>query len=118
MTDGDTRLSVPEDFVVLEETMAHAPAQEEADLAVLKGATATNRGTLASTARMESQVGVAMADTVFNDHIVALLKTNAVTVVVLNSATQDMGAVGAVKEDPGPPASVKVRVMRFTAVHC
>src|ERR1035438_7464545 len=60
---------------------------------------------------MQPQTAVAFADAVLHEHVVGLLKTDAVPVIVPHHAAPDDCAKTAIKEDTAAPAAIQRHVL-------
>ena len=117
MTDGDARVAIADEVVVFKDAVFDAPAQEEANAAVVFRAAVADDGVLAATARVQAQVGIARAGAVFDCDVLALLEADAVAVIIFDRAVLYRCMVPAVEEYAGASATVEVRIVFAVAIY-
>src|ERR1044071_3015629 len=114
--DRDSEAAVVFQDVFLEESMPHAPAEEEPVFAVAPGNALAHHRPLGTAAGVDAQAGVAFADTTLDQDIVGLLKADAVAVIIADQTVLDHGSETAVEKDAAAPAAVKGDVLLLVAV--
>ena len=111
VTDGDPEPSVPLQAVSLKEPVPDSPAKEETVLAIPSRRRPKNLGPLRTTSRMNAQVAVADTGAVSDGDIIGLLKTDPITVVILDHAVFNDRPEPPVEENPRPAAPVEIGVL-------
>ena len=117
MTNGDARVTVADEVVVFKDAVFDAPAEEEANAAVVFRAAVADDGVLAATARVETEMGIARAGTVFDCDVLALLEADAIAVIIFDRAVLEGRMVSAVEEYAGAAATVEVRIVFAVAIY-
>lgn len=117
MTNGDARVAVADEVVVFKDAVFDAPAEEEANAAVVFRAAVADDGMLTATARVQTQVGIVRAGAVFNCDVLALLEADAIAVIIFDRAVLEGRMVSAVEEYASAAATVEVRVVFAVAIY-
>ena len=93
--------------VLLKDALLHAPAEEEAVLAIVARDALPHDRALRTASRMKAETGVPLAHAPEHRHIVALLETNPVAMIVAHGAALDHGAGAAIQKDAAATAAVQ-----------
>lgn len=117
MTNGDAGVAIGDEIVVFKDAMFDAPAQEEANATVVFRAAVADGGVLATTARVQAQVGIARAGAVFYCDMLALLEADAIAVIIFDHAVYQGGMVPSVEEYAGAAATIEVRIVFAVAIY-
>ena len=117
MTYGNTRIPIADEIVVLKNAVFDAPAQEKTNATVVFRAAVADGGVLTATARVQAQVGIARAGAVFDCDMLALLKADAIAVIIFNYAVLYRCMVSAVEEYAGATATIEVRIVFAVAIY-
>ncbi len=117
MTNGDTRVAIADEVVVFKDAVFDAPAQEETNATVVFRAAVADCGVLAATARVQAQVGIARAGTVFDCDMLALLEADAIAVIIFDHAVFYSCMVPAVEEYAAAAATIEVRIVFAVAIY-
>ena len=87
--DRDPELAVLLEAVVLEHTVADAPAEEQPVGAIATGQAVPDDGPLRAAAGVQTQVGIVLTDAGGDRHVVGLLEADPIAVVVSHHAALD-----------------------------
>src|SRR5262249_30434139 len=116
VTDRDSVTAIIFQDVFFEQSVPHAPAEEQPVLAVSAGDTAANDRPLRTTAGMHSKPGVSLTGAIFYQHVVGLLKTDAVSIEITNDAIPNNCAKTAIQENASAATPIERNILVLVAV--
>src|SRR5262249_25145406 len=115
--DGNAVVPVFFDDVIAEATVAHSPAQEQADIAVVMHAAVLDHGIGAARSGMNAVAGLPVGLAIHHVHVFRNLERDAVAIVVLRHTAIDRYIAHVVHIDGAAAAAIEIRILHFVPVH-